>query len=477
MLKGHRFCEMGVEARLLGAPKILRAAPPGQCHQHWLLAAGYLLAEFHCDFVATHIRQPNVEKDHVWWACDRSFDCGLPVTGDARRIPFEREEKRETLGGVSIVIHYEQVAWTGAACFVLVFVERLGLRLSGRLCQVAGQPARKPHDELRSAAGTVTVGLEHASVHLNELSAQRQSEPEPRRVRGRRVELYEGLKDRVQLVGGDADSVILDRDGNIAAAGFRRNRDNAASMQPVSAPSIRVFVIADSLIRWGLDRLVESNSPPCELLGGAAQLAVSVPILERQRADVIIDAVDHVGTEELATFCGKGLGKVILVTNTNDHAWLDGAILAGVRGVVRTDDSPQALLKAIDKVHAGEFWLDRAATSRIFMKMARQKAANSSDPDRSKIATLTWRERQTIAAFASDASVPGKVIAQRLCMSEHTLRNHLTAIYNKLDLSNRLDLYAYANRHGLQQLETERIRPKGGVLSGRAMIGAVTSKK
>lgn len=45
------------------------------------------------------------------------------------------------------------------------------------------------------------------------------------------------------------------------------------------------------------------------------------------------------------------------------------------------------------------------------------------------------------------------VIAGRLCISEHTLRNHLSSIYAKLDVCNRLDLYAYAMRHGLQQLE------------------------
>jgi DNA-binding CsgD family transcriptional regulator len=83
--------------------------------------------------------------------------------------------------------------------------------------------------------------------------------------------------------------------------------------------------------------------------------------------------------------------------------------------------------------------------------MARQKAAERNDPEKSKIATLTMRERQTIAAVASDAAAPGKVIAGRLCISEHTLRNHLTSIYNKLGLSNRLDLYAYATRHSLHE--------------------------
>ncbi len=44
------------------------------------------------------------------------------------------------------------------------------------------------------------------------------------------------------------------------------------------------------------------------------------------------------------------------------------------------------------------------------------------------------------------------MIASRLCISEHTLRNHLTSIYTKLQLSNRLDLYAYATRHSLNEL-------------------------
>ena len=47
---------------------------------------------------------------------------------------------------------------------------------------------------------------------------------------------------------------------------------------------------------------------------------------------------------------------------------------------------------------------------------------------------------------------PGKVIAQRLNISEHTLRNHLTSIYRKLSVSNRAELHAYVNRHGLERL-------------------------
>lgn len=220
----------------------------------------------------------------------------------------------------------------------------------------------------------------------------------------------------------------------------------------VCAQSVRVFVVAMPLLRWGLERLVQSAHPHYEVAGTAAEVADCLALLPRQPSDVVLLVIDAMRTEHLAEFCGKCAAKVLLVTNSADAAWLDSAVVAGVRGIVRTGEAPETLLKAIDKVSGGELWIDRGATSRIFMEMARHKAAERDDPERSRIATLTLRERQTIAAVASDASAPGKVIADRLCISEHTLRNHLSSIYSKLGVANRLDLYAYATRHSLQRL-------------------------
>jgi two-component system, NarL family, nitrate/nitrite response regulator NarL len=218
------------------------------------------------------------------------------------------------------------------------------------------------------------------------------------------------------------------------------------------ARSVRVFLVAQPLMRWGLERLLQTASPGCQLVGSAASLGESEAVLQRHDTDVVVLVLDSHRTDDLAAFCAKCVARALLVTSSTDHAWLDSAVIAGLRGVVHTADAPEVLLRAIDKVHDGELWIDRGATSRIFVEMARHKAARREDPEYSKIATLTVRERQTIAAVTSDASAPGKVIAERLCISEHTLRNHLTSIYSKLGLSNRLDLYAYATRHSLQEL-------------------------
>ena len=102
-------------------------------------------------------------------------------------------------------------------------------------------------------------------------------------------------------------------------------------------------------------------------------------------------------------------------------------------------------------MQAGELWIDRGAAGRIFMELARRNTRQANDPEQIKMASLTTRERQLIAAVTSDASAPGKTIARRLSISEHTLRNHLSSIYGKLGLCNRVDLYAYATRHGLNQ--------------------------
>lgn len=215
---------------------------------------------------------------------------------------------------------------------------------------------------------------------------------------------------------------------------------------------IQVYLVAQPLVCWGLERLVQTAHPRLEITGMAASLAECLPLLERDSPDVLVLDLDgDEPFESLAQLQAQSSTKVLVLTGSCNVAMLDRVVLGGVRGVVRKREPPATLLKAIEKVHEGELWIDRSATSRIFMEMARQKAAERNDPEKSKIATLTMRERQTIIAVASDASAPGKVIAGRLCISEHTLRNHLTSIYGKLGLCNRLDLYAYASKHSLNK--------------------------
>jgi DNA-binding NarL/FixJ family response regulator len=214
--------------------------------------------------------------------------------------------------------------------------------------------------------------------------------------------------------------------------------------------AVRVALVALPLTAWGLSRLLAEVSPPFELTGIADSAIEAVPLLQDWQPDVLVLDLDGEAGAEAVGLLNLHLPSKVLVLVTSPLTDLhDSAVLAGARGVVEKREQPQTLLKAIEKVHAGEMWIDRSATGRIFMELARRKPQTQPDPETWRIDHLTPRERQLVVALASDAAAPGKVVAQRLHISEHTLRNHLTSVYGKLGVSNRVELYAFAHRHGL----------------------------
>jgi two-component system nitrate/nitrite response regulator NarL len=224
-------------------------------------------------------------------------------------------------------------------------------------------------------------------------------------------------------------------------------------MNSVGAKPIQVFVAAPAMLCWGLERLIQTAHPHFELAGTATSLSDAHAAMATGRAEILVLDLDAgYDAESITELQRCSQSRVIVLTSSQDFALLDRVVVAGARGVVRHSDPPSALLKAIEKVHEGELWIDRGAAGRIFIEMARQNLANANDPDRLKISALTTRERQTIAAVAGDTAAPGKVIAGRLFISEHTLRNHLSSIYEKLDLANRVDLYAFATKHHLHRV-------------------------
>jgi len=216
---------------------------------------------------------------------------------------------------------------------------------------------------------------------------------------------------------------------------------------------IRVFIIDDHRsILWGLERLIESGSPPMRVVGSAVSCAEALNALGAASPDVILLDLDlgkENGVEEIPKLTASTSARILILTGVRDESMHDKAVLAGASGVVMKEASAETILTAIEKVHEGQLWLDRIATGRIFFEFSRENAAQAADPERTKIASLTEREREIVAVATSHAGANAKSIADLLKISEHTLRNHLTSIYDKLDVANRLELFAYAHRHGL----------------------------
>jgi len=221
----------------------------------------------------------------------------------------------------------------------------------------------------------------------------------------------------------------------------------------VASGPARVMLVALPLMSWGLERLLEGDHGRWSVVGVVDSAAEGVLRLEQIAPDIIVFDLDgEEGTESLAHLHGQSPAKILALTSSRDPALQDSAVLVGARGVVGKYEAPVVLLRALEKIHAGEMWIERSATSRIFLELSRHQDGRWRSSRRASVSALTPKERQTVEALASDAAAPGKVIAQRLNISEHTLRNHLTAIYRKLSVSNRSELHAYVNRHGLDRL-------------------------
>ncbi|WP_377703026.1 response regulator transcription factor [Pseudoduganella sp. UC29_71] len=210
---------------------------------------------------------------------------------------------------------------------------------------------------------------------------------------------------------------------------------------------IRVLLVCDlPIAAWGLEQLILSRQPALALTGSVRTVSEAQQSLRRQAADVVVYDVDGANVLGLIAELLAGQGcKVLVVGSSREPSHADAAVLAGANGMVCKSEPVDMLFKAIEKVCAGEFWMDRLATMRILASMARSKA--NAQPERERLARLTRKERLTVAEVARDAGATSADIAARLGISERTLRNHLTAIYAKLGVSNRLGLFDYARRH------------------------------
>jgi len=221
----------------------------------------------------------------------------------------------------------------------------------------------------------------------------------------------------------------------------------------MSSDPIRVLVVDDhQTVLWGLRQLIDSRRPEMTVAGTASDPFDALRLAHELKPDLILLDMD-LGTSdanqlipELQACCDA---KILILTGVRDDIRTDDAILRGARGILKKELPADIVLQAIASVHRGELWLDRITTGRVFHQQQERERQQSAE--KLRIAELTPKERQIVTAIAIAQGVNNKELAKQLFMSEHTLRNHLSAIYQKLRVSNRLQLYVYAVKHGLDR--------------------------
>ncbi len=210
------------------------------------------------------------------------------------------------------------------------------------------------------------------------------------------------------------------------------------------------IVIADDhpIVRDGLRRLLETEKD-FSVVGQAADGREAIRLVHQVRPDILLldlamprlpglEVLRELSTTSLET-------RTILLTAAVEKEQIVEALQVGARGVVSKEAATELLFKAIRTVVGGQYWVGREEVSDLVAAL-RGLIPTGAD-ERPRSFGLTRRELEIVAAIVEGCT--NRDIAQKFTLSEDTVKHHLTHIFDKLGVSNRLELAMFAVNHRL----------------------------
>jgi two-component system, NarL family, nitrate/nitrite response regulator NarL len=212
-------------------------------------------------------------------------------------------------------------------------------------------------------------------------------------------------------------------------------------------PVTRILVADDhAIFRDGLRKLLE-GADDVQIVGEACNGVECTKMLAKLKPDILLldlrmPEKDGLGVLEEVNFDTLGT-RVIVLTAAEDDRDVVRAMRLGARGVVLKQSASDLLLKSIRKVADGEIWLDNRMTAEVIDAFKKSAEAGS----RREKPLLSDREKEIVQLVAQ--GFRNREIGEKLFISEQTVKNHLHNIFDKLGVSDRLELALYAIHHRL----------------------------
>ncbi len=215
------------------------------------------------------------------------------------------------------------------------------------------------------------------------------------------------------------------------------------------AENIRVLIVDDhAVVREGQRALIETE-PGMELVGEGADGIEAIQLTKSLKPDVIlidllmprmggIEAIEKIKTENSKV-------NILVLTSFAEDEKVFSAIKAGALGYLLKDATPQELLAAIRQVYRGEPSMDSAVAHKLMRELQRSSDLPLTEEP------LTEREVDVLKLVAQ--GLTNQDIAEKLVISERTVRTHVSHILDKLHLANRTQAALYALREGLADLD------------------------
>jgi DNA-binding NarL/FixJ family response regulator len=208
---------------------------------------------------------------------------------------------------------------------------------------------------------------------------------------------------------------------------------------------ITILIVDDhALLRQGIKKVLDLESD-FSVIGEAADGEEAIKTALQLKPDIVLLDINMPKknglevTKELRQLVPEI--KIVLLTIHDDENYVIEVIKAGATGYLLKDIEPGMLIKAIRSVYAGESFIYPTLAKRLFYEVGGEKKAESPRPRGGQDA-LTQREVEVLQLIGQGLS--NQEMAQRLFLSEKTVKNHLTNIFRKINVTDRTQAVIYA---------------------------------